>query len=81
MQGYLRLQTKVPEEAVQWKPIYIRLRDFLSELRSKSRQLHGPVVPPGSGILNIIPKKEKAAPIPKRGILAFGISVLIFFTE
>ena len=37
-----------------------------------------PVVPPGSGTLNIIPRNEKAAPIPRSGILTFGISVLTF---
>ena len=40
-----------------------------------------PVVPPGSGILNIIPRKENAAPIPKRGIFAFGISFLTLLIE
>ena len=36
-----------------------------------------PVVPPGSGTLNIIPRNEKAAPIPRSGIFDFGISVFI----
>ena len=40
-----------------------------------------PVVPPGSGTLNIIPRNEKAAPIPRSGILAFGISVLTLLIE
>ena len=40
-----------------------------------------PVVPPGSGILNIIPRKEKAAPIPSNGIFTFGISAFTFLIE
>ena len=40
-----------------------------------------PVVPPGSGILNIIPRNENAAPIPRSGICYFGISAFTFFTE
>lgn len=40
-----------------------------------------PVMPPGSGTLNIIPRNEKAAPIPRSGILAFGISVLTLLIE
>lgn len=40
-----------------------------------------PVVPPGSGILNIIPRKENAAPIPSNGIFTFGISSFTFLTE
>lgn len=40
-----------------------------------------PVVPPGSGTLNIIPRNEKAAPIPRSGILTFGISVLTLLIE
>ena len=39
-----------------------------------------PVVPPTSGTLNIIPKKEKAAPTPRSGILSFGSSSFTFFT-
>ena len=40
-----------------------------------------PVVPPGSGTLNIIPRNENAAPIPSNGIFALGISVLILLIE
>ena len=40
-----------------------------------------PVVPPGSGTLNIIPRNEKAAPIPRSGIFAFGISFLTLLIE
>jgi hypothetical protein len=32
------------------------------------------------GILNIIPKKENAAPTPSKGIFAFGTSSFTFFT-
>ena len=40
-----------------------------------------PVVPPGSGTLNIIPKNEKAAHMPRSGIFDFGISVFILLME
>ena len=37
-----------------------------------------PVVPPGSGTLNIIPIKEKAAPTPIIAIFSFGNSSFTF---
>ena len=40
-----------------------------------------PVVPPGSGMLNIIPRKEKAAATPRSGSFPAGSSALIFFME
>ena len=40
-----------------------------------------PVVPPGSGTLNIIATNEKAAPTPIMETFSFGSSVLTFLTE
>ena len=40
-----------------------------------------PVVPPGSGILNIIATNENAANTPRRGILSFDIFSLTFFAD
>ena len=34
-----------------------------------------PVVPPGRGTLNIMMRKEKAAPMPRRGIFSLGRSL------
>ena len=40
-----------------------------------------PVVPPGSGTLNIIAKKENAAATPSAEKRSFGNSRVTFFTE
>ena len=39
-----------------------------------------PVVPPTRGTLNIMARKEKAAPAPSRGSFSLGSSRLVFFT-
>ena len=39
-----------------------------------------PVVPPGRGMLNIIARKTKAAPMPKSGRRSCGICSRTFFT-
>ena len=40
-----------------------------------------PVVPPGRGTLNIMMRKEKAAPMPRSGICARETSACTFRTE
>ena len=39
-----------------------------------------PVVPPGRGTLNIIPRNEKAAPTPIKGSFSFGSSFITFLS-